>query len=348
MTPNKIKAAIVGASGFTGSEMARLLHQHPQVELVGITSESHTGKPFSTLHPQFLGSIDLPLISAEEVPDLGADVLFLALPHRVSMDYVARWHDLGAKIIDFSGDFRLSSPEVYTEWYGETHRYPEGFGKAVYGLPELYAPAIRQANLVANPGCYPTASLLSLAPLVQKDLIELDSIIIDAKSGLTGAGVKASAGTHFSEVNENFKAYGLGVHRHTIEIEEQLGRQRENIPLQVQFTPHLLPLDRGILVTAYAKAKAGIDANTLQKAIEGFYADKPFVHVVPESPGIKTVRGSHFAALHPFFDARTGRIIMTCAIDNLLKGAASQALHNMNLMLGLPETLGLEQLPLKP
>ncbi|EIM75951.1 N-acetyl-gamma-glutamyl-phosphate reductase [Nitritalea halalkaliphila LW7] len=348
MTPNKIKAAIVGASGFTGSEMARLLHQHPDVELIGITSESHTGKPFSTLHPQFLGSIDLPLISAEQVPDLGAEVLFLALPHRVSMDYVARWHELGVKIIDFSGDFRLSSPEVYAEWYGETHRYPAGFGQAVYGLPELYASEIQQADLVANPGCYPTASLLSLAPLVQKDLIEPDSIIIDAKSGLTGAGVKASAGTHFSEVNENFKAYGLGVHRHTIEIEEQLSRQRGKQPLQVQFTPHLLPLDRGILVTAYAKAKAGLDAARLQETVASFYADKPFVHVVPESPGIKTVRGSHFAAVHPFFDQRTGRVIMTCAIDNLLKGAASQALHSMNLMFGLPETRGLEQLPLKP
>lgn len=347
MSSHHIKVAIVGASGFTGSELARLLLNHPKVIISMITSESHVGKPFSDLHPQFFNRLDIPLVSAEEVGKEELDVIFLALPHGVSMDFVSKWKDSGAKIIDLSGDFRLSSKEVYEEWYNKKHSYPEGFATSVYGLPELYAKKISDANLVANPGCFPTASILSLAPLFAHKLIEEKSVIIDAKSGLTGAGIKASATTHFSNVNENFKAYGIAGHRHTIEIEEQLGSLAGNQTV-VQFTPHLLPVDRGILVTAYAKVKGEMNQDKLTEIYRNFYKDKPFVRLRNQAPGIKDVRGSHFCDIFPVWDERTERVIAISAIDNLLKGAASQAVHNMNLMFDFPEDTGLNQLPLKP
>ena len=343
----KYKIAIVGASGFTGSELARLLARHPQVEIIAITSQTHTGKPFSELHPQFFGILDIPLVSAESVPNTDVDVIFLALPHKVSMEYVAKWKDLPAKIIDLSGDFRLSTPEVYRDWYQKKHTFPEGFKNAIYGLPELFADQIAKASLVANPGCYPTASILALAPLFAASIVEEDSVIIDAKSGLTGAGIKASETTHFSNVNENFKAYGIGVHRHTIEIEEQLSALA-NSDYTLQFTPHLLPVDRGILVTAYAKLKKPINQSKLDDIYQKFYKEKPFVRLRNSAPGIKDVRGSHYCDIFPIWDERTQRVIIISAIDNLLKGAASQAVHNMNLMLGLEESTGLHQIPLRP
>ncbi|WP_339875847.1 N-acetyl-gamma-glutamyl-phosphate reductase [uncultured Algoriphagus sp.] len=347
MSNQKLKVAIVGASGFTGSELARLLLNHEGVSIEMITSESHVGKPFSDLHPQFFTRLDIPLVSAEEVSKEKLDVIFLALPHGVSMDFVAKWKDSCAKIIDLSGDFRLSTKEVYEEWYNKKHSYPEGFATAVYGLPELFADKIKSASLVANPGCYPTASILSMAPLFAKQLVEEKSLIIDAKSGLTGAGIKASATTHFSNVNENFKAYGIAGHRHTIEIEEQLGGLAGH-QTAVQFTPHLLPVDRGILVTAYAKIKGEMNQEKLTEIYRHFYKDKPFVRLRNQAPGIKDVRGSHFCDVFPVWDARTERVIVISAIDNLLKGAASQAVHNMNLMFGLKESEGLNQVPLKP
>ncbi|MGY6742518.1 MAG: N-acetyl-gamma-glutamyl-phosphate reductase [Cecembia sp.] len=343
----KYNIAIVGASGFTGSELARLLCRHPQVDIRHITSESHEGRMFSDLHPQFMGILDQTLESSQVIKKADLDIIFLALPHGISMDFVKTLEDHPAKIIDLSGDFRLKSPEVYEAWYQKQHVFPEGFEKAVYGLPELHSEKIREGDLVANPGCYPTASILSLAPLLEKDLIDADSIIIDAKSGLTGAGIKASETTHFSNVSENFKAYGLGAHRHTVEIEEQLGLLNRKAAM-VQFTPHLLPVDRGILATAYAKPKEAMDKNKLEKIYEDFYADKPFVRIRKSAPGIKDVRGSHYCDVFPFWDDRTQRIISISAIDNLLKGAASQAVHNMNLMLGLEEQTGLEQIPLRP
>ncbi len=341
------KVAIVGATGFTGSELARLLVQHPAVEINMITSETHEGKPFSDLHPQFFGILDIHLVKAEEVDKANPDIIFLALPHGVSMNYVSRWKHLDAKIIDLSGDFRLSSPEVYKDWYQKDHSYPDGFHQAVYGLPEIFADQIKKATLVANPGCYPTASILALAPLFSQKLIAHGSVIIDAKSGLTGAGIKASDGSHFSNVNENFKVYGIGRHRHTIEIEEQFSALSEN-QVSLQFTPHLLPVDRGILATAYAQLTEEMDQEKLDKIYEEFYGDKPFVRLRKSPPGIKEVRGSHYCDIFPVWDERTKRVIVISVIDNLLKGAASQAVHNMNLMLGLPEATGLNQIPLKP
>lgn len=347
MTNRKIRVGIVGASGYTGSELARFLIHHPEVEIAVITSESHTGKPFSVLHPQFIGQLDLTLVSAKEIASSSLDVVFLALPHGVSMKYVASWKDQDFKIIDLSGDFRLNNPEVYASWYNKEHTFPAGFEGAVYGLPEIHETDIKKAKLIANPGCYPTAAILALAPLYAGDQIVPESVVIDAKSGITGAGIKASATNHFSNVNENFKAYGLTNHRHTIEIEEQLGHLKQK-EIKVQFTPHLLPLDRGILITAYATPRGEITQEQLQSIYKNFYNGRPFVRLREDLPTLKDVRGSNYCDIHVTYDNRTDRIIAIATIDNLAKGAASQAIQNMNLMLGLPETLGLMFNPLKP
>lgn len=347
MLDKKIKVAIVGASGYTGSELARFLIHHPNVEIRMITSETYKGQPFSNLHPQFLSQLDIPLVSADEVSNEELDAVFLALPHGVSMRYVEKWQDKKFKIVDLSGDFRLSSPEVYANWYQKEHSFSAGFTRAEYGLPELHKEAIAKSKLVANPGCYPTASILALAPLLAKNVVGINTIIIDAKSGITGAGIKPSLTTHFSNVNENFKAYGLKSHRHTIEIEEQLGHLNRQA-ITVQFTPHLLPVDRGILVTAYATPNIEISEGELQKMYKEFYAHSPFIRIKEDLPTIKDVRGSNFCDLYPVLDRRTNRIIVISAIDNLVKGAAGQAIHNMNLMFDLPETTGLLLNPIKP
>lgn len=347
MTNKKTKVAIVGASGYTGSELARFLIHHPEVEIAMITSESHAGKPFSVLHPQFAGQLDIPLAPAKEVASSAVDVVFLALPHGVSMEYVASWQDQSFKIIDLSGDFRLSTPEVYAHWYKKEHAFPSGFEGSVYGLPEIHKNKIQKAKLIANPGCYPTAAILALAPLYAADQIIPESVVIDAKSGITGAGIKASATTHFSNVNENFKAYGLTNHRHTIEIEEQLGHLQQN-EIKVQFTPHLLPLDRGILATAYAAPKGETSQEGLRNIYNSFYKDQPFVRLRDDLPTLKDVRGSNYCDIHVAYDKRTQRIITIATIDNLAKGAASQAIQNMNLMLGFSETSGLMFNPIKP
>ncbi|WP_339924388.1 N-acetyl-gamma-glutamyl-phosphate reductase [uncultured Cyclobacterium sp.] len=347
MRNHKYKVSIVGASGYTGSELARILINHPEVDIVSITSESHKGKRFSELHGQFSGIIDFELIGADDVNVENVDVVFLALPHGVSMEFVKRWADAGVKIIDLSGDFRLSSPEVYEDWYKKEHTFPDGFEKAVYGMPELFFDEISTATLVANPGCYPTASILSLAPLFAAGIATAGGAIIDAKSGTTGAGVKASNTTHFSNVNDNFKAYGLGNHRHTVEIQEQLSFLMKNSVI-LQFTPHLLPVDRGILATSYLTLDKEMDQDRLTSLYKDFYKNKPFVRVRNQAPSIKEVRGSNYADVYPFWDERTKRVIVITAIDNLVKGAAGQAVHNMNIMLGLNESIGLRQVPMQP
>ncbi|WP_114749512.1 N-acetyl-gamma-glutamyl-phosphate reductase [Pleomorphovibrio marinus] len=344
---NKIKASIIGASGYTGSELARILVNHPMVGIDHITSESHQDKKFSDLHPQFLGNLDIQLESASSIDVQDQDLLFLALPHGVSMDFVEKWQHSAVKIIDLSGDFRLSSAEVYEKWYKKAHTFKQGFQKAVYGMPELHAEEIKTANLVANPGCYPTASILSLAPLFHKKVVQEGTVIIDAKSGTTGAGIKVSPVTHFSNVNENFKAYGIGSHRHTIEIEEQLGGLFKK-HIEVQFTPHLLPVDRGILATSYAKVSGEMDQEKLENLYASYFEGKPFVRLRKHAPSLKDVRGSNFCDIYPFWDKRTGRAIVLSAIDNLVKGAAGQAVHCMNLMFGLEEKEGLIQLPMQP
>ncbi len=341
------KIGIIGATGYTGSELVRILHNHPAAEIVAITSESHRGERFSDIHPQFQGIADQELVSAEQIGDYELDVAFLALPHGVSMEYVQKMEAADFKIIDLSGDFRLSSPQVYEQWYGKPHQYRAGFERAVYGLPELYREAIRAADLVANPGCYPTSAILGAAPLIDAGLIDPENIIVDSKSGVTGAGVKAKPTTHYSNVSDNFKAYGLKNHRHTVEIEENLSEIGAE-GATVQFTPHLLPVDRGILSTIYTTPLSAITEAQVRDVYADYYAGEPFVRLRQAPPSLKDVRGSNFCDLYVTYDERTNRIITIAVIDNLVKGAAGQAVHNMNLMLGLEETSGFTAVPLNP
>lgn len=342
-----IRAAIIGATGYTGSELVRILQRHPEVEIVCITSESRAGESFPDVHPQFEGICDMKLIPADGIEGIEIDVCFLALPHKISMEYVAKWRDKSFRIVDLSGDYRLSSPEVYQQWYGKEHVTPELFAGVPYGLPELERNQITGATLVANPGCYPTTAILGLAPLIAAGAIEPANLIIDAKSGTTGAGVKTSSVTHFSNVNENFKAYGLKTHRHTVEIEESLSRVGGE-EVQVQFTPHLLPVDRGILATSYATPSVEMSEEKLQTIYRDFYHDKPFVRTRTSPPALKNVRGTNLCDVYATYDSRTNRIITLSAIDNLVKGAAGQAVQNMNILFDLEETSGLGIIPLQP
>lgn len=343
----KKQIGIIGATGYTGSELVRILINHPEVDIALITSESRAGEKFSDVHPFFTGIADHELMSADKVDDYELDLVFLALPHGVSMEFVKRFKDKPFKIVDLSGDFRLESREIYEEWYQKEHIYPEGFESVAFGLPELYADEIRQSRLVANPGCFPTGSILGLSPLIKKELIDQSSIIVDSKTGVTGAGIKPSAVSHFSNVNDNFKAYGLKRHRHTIEIQWILSRLTTE-DVTVQFTPHLLPVDRGILSTIYVKPKQNITEEELTKVYESFYADAPFVRVRKSAPAIKDVRGTNYCDIYPTYDSRTNNIIIITAIDNLVKGAAGLAVQNMNILFGLDESTGLNQIPVNP
>jgi N-acetyl-gamma-glutamyl-phosphate reductase len=342
-----IRAAVVGATGFTGSELIRILLGHPDVELAAVTSENHAGKRLTIVHPALEGMIDLVLTAANDLNASDYDVLFLALPHRVSMHYVLRWHTEDVAIIDLSGDFRLSDASTYEQWYNVEHVLPDLVPVVPYGLPELNRSSMAGARLVANPGCYPTASILAMAPLVRAGLVDTRSIIIDAKSGLTGAGAGNTDTTHFANVNDNFRAYGLKTHRHTVEIEDLLG-QFSDKRTTVQFTPHLLPVDRGILATCYATALDALDDAQVFKLYSDAYADEPFVRVRNQAPSLKQVRGTNFCDIYATFDDRTGRYIVVSVIDNLMKGAAGQAVQTMNILFSLSESSGLDQFPLQP
>ncbi|MCO6491034.1 MAG: N-acetyl-gamma-glutamyl-phosphate reductase [Phaeodactylibacter sp.] len=343
-----IKTGIVGATGYTGSELVRLLYNHPEADIRMITSESRKGERFSDVHPHFQGLADHELQPAYRILEEDLDIVFMALPHGVSMEYVEKYEGANFRMIDLSGDFRLSGPDVYASWYSKKHSYPQGFKKTVYGLPELHREAIRRSRLVANPGCYPTSAILGLAPLVKANIIIPGQVVIDSKSGVTGAGVRAKPTTHYSNVSDNFKAYGLKRHRHTVEIEEQISGLSAEGPMKVQFTPHLLPVDRGILSTIYTQPRAGVTENQLKSLYADFYKEHPFVRLRQEPPALKDVRGSNFCDLFVTYDERTSRIITLAVIDNLVKGAAGQAIQNMNLMLGLEETAGLMAVPLNP
>lgn len=342
----KHRIGIVGATGYTGSELVRLLAAHPEAEISAITSESRKGDKFSDVHPQFQDLFELELTSMEDLPE-DLDVVFLALPHGVSMDFVSRYHPAKYKIIDLSGDFRLSSKAVYEEWYKKEHHYEKGFNEAVFGLPELFREQIREAGLVANPGCFPTSATLALAPLLKNRLIAEDRILIDSKTGITGAGIKAKPNTHFPVVNDNFIAYGLKSHRHTIEIQETLSKYSET-ECTVLFTPHLLPVDRGILSTCYTKPAGPVTEAEIRELFAGFYRNERFVRVTDDIPHLKRVRGTNYCDVYVTYDERTNTIISIGVIDNLVKGAAGQAIQNMNLMLGLDEHTGLANIPLQP
>ena len=340
--------AIIGATGFTGAELVRILHHHPYVDISVITSESRNGEHFSDVHPYFEGIEDITLESVENIGEFDIDMVFLALPHGVSMTYAKRLLDEDVPVIDLSGDFRLSSPEIYSEWYHQEHTFPEGFETAVYGIPELFRSEITHTSLIANPGCYPTSIILGIAPLLIENLADPSMIIADSKSGVTGAGIKAKPVNHFSAVNDNFKAYGLTSHRHSIEIQEQLS-ELSGGSATIQFTPHLLPIDRGILSTIYLRpAHREIDDEQIKNAYIKHYEEQPFIRLRNQPPAVKDVRGTNLCDIHVTYDSRTGNIIVISAIDNLVKGAAGQAVQNMNIYFNWEETAGLQHIPLNP
>ncbi|HEX9079135.1 MAG TPA: N-acetyl-gamma-glutamyl-phosphate reductase [Desulfuromonadaceae bacterium] len=345
-----LNVAIVGASGYTGLELIRILYRHPEVAVTCLTSEQSAGKRISEVFPTLRERCDLVLENLEPVRVAEkADIIFTALPHKAAMEVVPTFLKMGKRVIDLSADYRLADPQVYGAWY-EPHLNPALLKKAVYGLPEIRREKIRKAALVANPGCYPTSIILGLAPLLKKGLVVLDSIIADSASGVSGAGRSAKVDSLYCEVNDGFRAYGAaGVHRHTPEIEQELSILAGE-ELKITFTPHLAPMDRGILSTIYVTPGKVTTTEKLVKLYREFYDGEPFVRVLPQGslPSTAFVAGSNFCDIAPLVDNRTGRVIVVSAIDNLVKGASGQAVQNMNLVCGLPETMGLEGLALFP
>jgi N-acetyl-gamma-glutamyl-phosphate reductase len=329
-------AAVFGAAGFTGALAARLLHRHPFFSLRALTARGDVGRRLDELYPHHRVPIVLEELDLDRHAD-GLDVAVVAYPHGAAAELVAALRRRGVRVVDLSADFRLRDPAVYAEWY-RVHPAPELVGEAVYGLPERYREQIRDADLVANPGCYPTATLLALAPLAAEGLIE--DVVVDAKSGVSGAGRAATERTHFVSVDENVSPYGVPRHRHTPEIEQELAAL--GTPVRVTFTPHLLPLDQGELVSCYVTTDAGLTGAELSGLYARFYADEPFVELAAAPPGVREVRETNICRISVHRDERTGRVIAFAAIDNLWKGAASQAVQNLNLMFGRPEEEGLQ------
>jgi N-acetyl-gamma-glutamyl-phosphate reductase len=350
---SKAKIGVLGASGYTGSELVRMLLRHPRAEIVLLTAERSAGKQMREVFPQF-SPYELPTLVALDGLDwkaLSLDVVFCALPHattqKVLKDLLAAAP--ATKVVDLSADFRLADTAAYAKWYGHEHHAPELQREAVYGLAEIHRRDIRKARLVANPGCYTSCAELPLIPLIRAKAIDLDEIVIDAKSGMTGAGRAAKEAMLFSEVSEGFNAYGVGKHRHMAELDQEfsLAAGREVV---VTFTPHLLPQNRGILSTIYVRGKRGRTPQELHEMLLKFYAKEPFVHVLPfgETPHTRHVRGSNMTMIGVAADRIPGRAIIVSALDNLVKGASGQAIQNMNLVLGYPETMGIDQVALFP
>ncbi|MFN2613575.1 MAG: N-acetyl-gamma-glutamyl-phosphate reductase [Actinomycetota bacterium] len=330
------RVGVVGASGYTGAELLRLLELHPALEPVVATSREFAGRPVSGVYPNLTTSLTYSELDAGELE--GLDLAFLALPHGASMDIGAHLVKAGVRVVDLSADFRLKDPDAYPEWFGAAHTAPDSLGEWAYGIPELHRAVIGDAAAVANPGCYPTAAILALAPLVRARLVDPSSIVISAASGVSGAGRGVNASVHFSHVDANFKAYGLPAHKHTPEIEQELS-SLAGTNVVVTFVPHLVPMPRGLLATCIATLTR--DDDPADAATE-MYRDEPFVRVLVDTlPETKFTHGSNLCLLGYRVDARAGRVIATAAIDNLGKGAAGQAIQNANLMLGLDETSGL-------
>lgn len=343
-----IKVAIIGGSGYTGGELLRLLKQHPDIKITAVTSERSAGKDISVLFPNLKGyGLKFEPFKLNKVIKK-ADLFFLCLPHKTSQEAVSYIYKAGKKVIDLSADFRLKSAAVYKRWYQTRHMHPALLKKAVYGLPELYRDKIKHASIVANPGCYPTSAILALAPVMGNRNLDTDSIIIDSKSGISGAGRSPALPLMFSEASQSVKAYSIATHRHTPEIEQELHLLLKK-KISVVFTPHLIPMDRGILSTIYVRAKKKIKLSDVQKKYREYYAKEPFIRVLKngEYPTTKSVVGSNYCDLSLFLDTHSNdsqTLIIVSVIDNLLKGASGQAVHNMNIMYGLDETAGLTSL----
>ena len=339
-----VGVGIINVTGYAGAELARLLYVHPEARLTGVSGRSAAGKPLAEVFPH-LACYDLAI--GEEVGEV--DFVFSALPHAASAEAVAPLVRAGVPVVDISADFRLRDPQEYAQWYGVEHPAPELLARAVYGLTELNREAVRTSRLIANPGCYPTSALLALAPAAREGVIGPD-VIIDSKSGVSGAGRALGLTFHFAEADESVSAYGLAGHRHLPEMVQELeamwpvGEAPEAPRPKVTFTPHLIPMTRGILSTCYAPLGQGTvrSGEEAQELYREFYRGEPFVRVVDSPPATKQVSGSNMCLVHPTVDARTERLVVVSVIDNLVKGAAGQAIQNMNAMLGLPETSGLE------
>jgi len=343
-----MRAAIVNVTGYAGVELARLLLRHPEVQLVQVTGRGSAGQRLVDVFPH-LGPSNL-VVEAELTASV--DVVFSALPHKASAAIAPEVLKGGAKFIDISADFRLREVAVYEQWYQVSHPCPELLASAVYGLPELYRKEIRQTQLIANPGCYPTSAILALAPVI--DLVEPD-IIIDSKSGVSGAGRTIGLTYHYAEANESCQAYGLAGHRHLPEIAQELAAQLarrlmgdQPPPLAVTFVPHLVPMTRGILSTCYARLRRECSLDELHERYRAAYADAPFTRLVEQPPQTKQTYGSNYCLVHPTIDTRTGRLVVVSCLDNLVKGAAGQAIENMNLMCGCDEQTGLAALAVYP
>lgn len=353
-----ISVAVVGASGYVGGELLRLLAGHPRFTVKTVTSEKSAGAPVASVFPNLSGAVlqDFEALDPEEVASR-CDAVFLALPHTKSLAPVAACRAAGKPVVDLSADYRLKDAAAYEAWYGTPHPHPALLREAVYGLPELHRDAIKQARLVGSPGCYPTAAILQLAPLLAQGLVEPDSLVVDAKSGVSGAGRSPALPYHFPEAHEALEAYKVGAHRHIPEIEQELalvagrsGAGADAEPVRVAFTPHLVPMNRGILSTAYARLRRPLDGAALDELYRTFYKGERFVRIMDRRTAAnpRHVRGSNYCDLSVYADARTGWAITVAALDNLVKGAAGQAIQAMNLMLGLPEETGLTAPPLFP
>ncbi len=341
-----IKIAVVGATGYAGAELVRILTGHPEASLVLITSRQYAGKPFAEIYPAMTGVVDLKCIPCDvDTVSGAADFVFTALPHKVAMGVVPGLLERGAKVIDLSADFRFKDSAVYEKWY-QSHEASALLEAAAYGLPEINFELIQKSSLIGNPGCYPTSAILPLAPFMKENLIDLDSIIVDSKSGVSGAGRSLSLAAHFCEVHEGLRAYKVAAHRHTPEMEEVLSNLAgRTVP--ITFTPHLVPVSRGMLTTIYADLCGDVSHDIVYDLLASYYKDKPFVRILSPGrvPDTLHVRGANYCDIGFRIDKRANRLILVSVIDNLVKGASGQAVQNMNIMAGLPETTGLSACP---
>lgn len=338
-----IKVGVIGSTGYAGAELVKILSGHPEVEITALTSRQYAGVPFSDVYPFLKNIVEC---KCEEL-NVDAfcekvDYAFTALPHKLPMKIIPELLNRGKKVIDLSADFRFDNVKLYESYYQE-HTEPELLGTSVYGLSEIYRDKIKAAAIIGNPGCYPTTVLLALVPLIRAGLIETENIIADSKSGVSGAGRSVSLGTHYCEVNESFKAYGLGGHRHRPEMEEVLSVEAGE-DVKMTFVPHLVPLSRGMLTTLYTTIRPNVKNSIIRECYESFYQDSKFVRIYPDNskpPEMKYVTHSNFCDIGFSLDPLSGRLVIVSAIDNLVKGASGQAVQNMNLMLGIDETTGL-------
>ncbi|MCL2489060.1 MAG: N-acetyl-gamma-glutamyl-phosphate reductase [Oscillospiraceae bacterium] len=342
----KISAGILGATGYAGAELVRILLRHPAVELAALGSVSFAGQTMGEVYPGFRGLCPIVCEDAGGVI-AKSEVVFAALPHGLSQESAALCVEQGKKFIDIGADFRLEDPAEYERWYGCEARYPALHERAVYGLPELFRQQIAKTDIVGNPGCYPTSIALGLAPALMSGLVETAGIICDSKSGVSGAGRKPSQNTHFPDCNENFAAYKVAAHRHTPEIEQTLSGAAGS-PVRITFVPHLMPVNRGILSTIYARLRPGVTQEQLRGVYAAQYQNERFIRLLPpgSEAAVRAVAGSNYCDIQLYTDQRTGTLIITSVIDNMIKGAAGQAVQNMNILFGLEESAGLDMIPM--